>query len=122
MKLQHLLKNNTARTVSAHLLGMWAVSSYPLYTYAVAFTNPIRETTLQGLLTTVLNSLIYILFPIIVLMIVYTGFLFVSAQGNESKLSEAKRALVWTVIGGLVVLGSVALAEVVRSTVETLRV
>jgi hypothetical protein len=86
------------------------------------FANPLKATDLRGFLLMILNSAVYILFPIIVLMIVYTGFLFVSAQGNESKLTEAKRALVWTVIGGLVVLGSLALALAIEATVDNFTV
>jgi hypothetical protein len=89
-------------------------------TYAAdaEFTNPLGNVTLYEFLVKILNALIYILFPIIVLMIVYTGFLFVAAQGNEQKLREARRALMWTVIGALVVLGSKALALAIEATVK----
>jgi hypothetical protein len=93
---------------------------FPARTFAgapITFTNPLAQNDLRGFLLAILNSLIYIIFPIIVLMIVYTGFLFVAAQGNESKLSEARRALLWTVVGGLVVLGSVALALAIEATI-----
>lgn len=81
------------------------------------FENPLQFTDLQSFLLAVLNSAIYILFPILVLMIVYTGFLFVTAQGNAQKLEEAKRALLWTIIGSLIVLGSYAFAIALKATV-----
>ncbi len=96
-------------------------SILPLTTYAEPFVNPLGDIDLRTFLVKILNSLIYILFPIIVLMIVYTGFLFVSAQGNESKLTEARRSLLWTVVGALVVLGSVALALAIEATVESFK-
>jgi hypothetical protein len=53
-------------------------------------------------------------------MIVYVGFLFVAAQGNEEKIRSARSALVWTVIGGLILLGAKAIALVIEQTVSTL--
>jgi heme/copper-type cytochrome/quinol oxidase subunit 2 len=86
---------------------------------AEGFANPLGEDmTLTRLLYTILNALILILFPVIIMMIVYTGFLFVVAQGNAQKLQEARRALVWTVIGGAIVLGAVALAQAIQATIE----
>jgi len=58
------------------------------------FDNPLAYKTLYECLVAVLNIAIYVLFPFIVLMIVYTGFLLVAAQGNPEKLSRAKSALV----------------------------
>ena len=88
---------------------------------AGGFPNPLRVDSLEALLTAVLNIIIYMSFPIIVLMIVYTGFLFISAQGNPQKIEAARKALIWTVIGGLIVLGAKALAVGIEATVRALR-
>jgi hypothetical protein len=90
--------------------------------YAVdKFMNPLGNITLYDFLLLILNALIYILFPIIVMMIVYTGFLFVAAQGNPAKLEAARKALIWTVIGALIVLGSKALALAISATVKSIQ-
>jgi Type IV secretion system pilin len=122
------MKNSTPLAAAMEYLyknsvrGAYIVASgMPLLLHAEAFSSPLKATDLRSFLVMILNSLIYIVFPIIVLMIVYTGFLFVTAQGNESKLSEARRALLWTVVGGLVVLGSVALALAIEATVESFK-
>lgn len=49
--------------------------------------------------------------------LVYAGFLFVTAQGNEEKLKTAKRTFLWTVVGVLVLLGSVVIAEGIKNTI-----
>jgi len=54
---------------------------------------------------------------ILVLAIIYVGFKFVTAQGNEEKIREARGALVWTVIGGLILLGAEAISIVIQQTV-----
>jgi hypothetical protein len=65
-------------------------------------------------------------FPSLVLgtlIMLPTGLLvsfFVAAQGNEEKIRSARSALVWTVIGGLILLGAKAIALVIEQTVSTL--
>ena len=90
-----------------------------LYVFA-EFENPIRPGTLQQLLLSILDIAVYILFPIVVLMIVYTGYLFVSAQGNPTKIETARKALIWTVIGALIILGARALALGIQATVNSI--
>jgi len=88
---------------------------------ADGFINPLRGGgDLDGVLNTVVDVVIFILIPIIILMLVYTGFLFVQAQGNPAKLSEAKKAFVWTLVGAFVILAARALKEAVVATVESL--
>jgi uncharacterized membrane protein YhaH (DUF805 family) len=91
-------------------------------TTSAQFVNPLGEITLQEFLLAVLNAVIYIVTPVIILMIVYTGFLFIAAQGNPQKLSDARRALIWTIIGALIVLGSIALAMAIEATVAQITV
>jgi len=91
-----------------------------MFSDVAAFVNPLKFESIQDFLMAVLSSAIYILFPILVLMIVYTGFLFVTAQGNAQKLEEARRAMMWTLIGSLVVLSSYAFAIALKATVCSL--
>lgn len=77
-------------------------------------------TCLMNFLTSILKLVIQIGAVIVVLMLVYVGFLFVVAQGNESKLTTAKNALLWTVIGALVLLGAQAIASGIQATVQAL--
>lgn len=54
---------------------------------------------------------------VVVLYIIYSGYLFVVAQGNPSKLEEAKRAFLYSCIGAVVLLGAWAIAQVIENTV-----
>ena len=53
-----------------------------------------------------------------VMAVVYSGFLFVTAGGNPEKISKARGAFIWAVIGGLVLLGSWAIAAGIRETMD----
>ncbi|MCH7782904.1 hypothetical protein IID62_07525 [candidate division KSB1 bacterium] len=67
-----------------------------------------------------LNVIIIIGIPIVTLAIIYAGFLFISAQGNETKISTAKNIFFWVVIGSLLILGAKALAVAIEGTVKDL--
>ncbi|MEK7510913.1 MAG: pilin [Patescibacteria group bacterium] len=84
-------------------------------------TNPLNSIdSLPQLLAAVLAAIVRIGTIILTLALVYVGFLFVAAQGNEEKISNAKSALLWTVIGGLILLGASAIGAVIGSTVGKL--
>lgn len=80
--------------------------------------NPIAYSDISSFIRAVLKAVVLILFPMVVLMLVYTGFLFVKAQGKEKEISDARRAFFWTVIGGLIVLGAQALSMAIEATVK----
>ena len=80
--------------------------------------NPIAYSDISSFIRAVLRAVVLILFPMVVLMLVYTGFLFVEAQGKEKEISDARRAFFWTVIGGLIVLGAQALSMAIEATVK----
>lgn len=83
--------------------------------------NPIKYDTIKDFLTAMLDALIIIAFPFIVLAVVYAGFLFVSARGNEEKLKTAKRVFVWVIVGSLIILGAKVLSEAIKGTVDKIR-
>jgi hypothetical protein len=80
--------------------------------------NPIPNvTSVPSLIQTILNGLLTIGIPIVALAIIYCGFLFVFARGNSEKLTKAKDALLYTLIGAAVLLGAWAIATMIQSTV-----
>lgn len=107
-------------TVSALLL-------VPLITYAQGCTDPNKlynplgcnngNDTLDSLIVKILDTVLLIGVPILTVMIILTGFDFVMAQGNSDKLTKAKEKLLYTVIGGFVLLGAFVIAESVQGTV-----
>lgn len=92
----------------------------PPTTDSATLDNPLRAGSLPELLTIVLNALIQIGTIVLVLALVYVGFLFVAAQGAEEKIRDARRALLWTVIGGMLLLGATAISGVISATVQAL--
>ena len=69
------------------------------------------------LINAILDVLIQVGTPIAVLFIVYSGFLYVTARGDETKITDATRALKWTVVGTAVLLGAVVISNVIGGTI-----
>ena len=84
-------------------------------------TNPLNNIdSLPKFMEVILGAVVQIGTIILTLAIVYVGFLFVQAQGNEEKIKAARSSLMWTVIGGLVLLGASTIGKVIESTVGAL--
>jgi len=71
-------------------------------------------------LLAILDVVTRIGFIVVILMTVFVGYKFVAAQGNESKITEAKEMLLWTVIGALILLGAKAIALGIQATAQSL--
>jgi len=81
--------------------------------------NPLTMNTFQELIETFLRQFVIPLGTIVAtLAVVYSGFLFVTAQGSPDKISQAKSALFWALIGGVILLGSWAIAEMIQATID----
>ncbi len=59
-----------------------------------------------------------LMIPVIVFFIIYAGFKYVMAQGNASQVEEATRALTYAVIGGVLILGAVAISQIIQNVVR----
>ena len=80
--------------------------------------NPLKSNTIMELLNAILDIFIRIGTPLIVLAFIYVGFRFVEARGNATKIEDAKKALLYTVIGTAVLLGAKAISMLLQNTVN----
>ncbi|MEK7462708.1 MAG: hypothetical protein AAB618_04015 [Patescibacteria group bacterium] len=79
--------------------------------------NPLAFDSIQGFIVAILNIIIVIATPIVVIFIILAGFKYVTARGDVSKVQEATRALTYSVIGGVLIIGAVAIAEIIKNLV-----
>jgi hypothetical protein len=56
---------------------------------------------------------------VVVFFIIYSGYKFVTARGNQAEVTKAKDIFFATVIGGAILLGADVIATVVVNTVKT---
>jgi len=74
--------------------------------------------TVTEFIERILNIVIMIGIPIVVLALIWAGFLYVKAQGSPDKITEAHKTLLWTIVGAALLMGSWAIANAIKETVE----
>ncbi len=82
------------------------------------FANPLTFDNIPDLLLSILSALVVMAVPVIVFFLIYSGFMYVTAQGNPEKIKQASLALTYGIIGGVIILGSWAITAIVRNVVD----
>ncbi len=55
-----------------------------------------------------------------VILIIWSGFLFVTALGNDEKIKKAKKTFLWTLVGTAVFFGSFRIIASIAGTIAGL--
>lgn len=89
----------------------------------IKIDNPIKEaSTLNEFIDLIITNVIMPVGGVVaVVFIIYSGFLFATARGNEEKIKEAKRAFFYAVIGALILLGAMVISLAIQGTIEQIR-
>lgn len=113
-------KKNLKQGVSMFVLAFLFTCSFAFAGNDVAkIQNPIAGTdTIQSFLGRIVPEVIKLGIPIVALAIIYSGFLFVKAQGNSEEITKAKDTLLYSLIGAAILLGAWAIAGAVFDTVK----
>jgi len=98
------------------------VVSIPGVVMAKGLENPLRNgiDSISAFVEALIKVALYILYPLAVLAILYSGFLFVFARGNSTKLDNAKKNVLWTFIGVSLLVGAWALSQLLQGTIDPL--
>lgn len=81
--------------------------------HAFAVPNPINCDTFSCVVQAITAILVNIAIPLAAIFLIYAGFLFVSARGNEQQLKSAKDVFWYTIVGTAIVVGAYAIASAV---------
>lgn len=88
---------------------------------SVTLINPLKAgTSIESFLNSILDFVIRIGSIIVILMTVFVGYKFVVAQGKPDKIEEAKKMLLWTIVGALVLIGAKVISSGILATVQAL--
>lgn len=81
--------------------------------------NPIKYDTFSQFVEAVTRTAVNVLLPFVVISFIYTGFLFVKAQGKPEAIKSAQSSLWYSVIGALILFGAWGFAKMIGATVST---
>jgi hypothetical protein len=103
-------------------IGVLAFLPLALFAAIDQYENPLGcgLDTLPKFIKAILTIIVKVGIPVATIFIIWSGFLFLTAQGDEAKLTKAKHAFVWSCIGTAVLLGAWLLATAINATIQSL--
>lgn len=115
-----------ARSISALIFMLFLI---PLISHAdvggsalsIKLVNPLGSVNdIPSFISAVLDGCVVILTPVVVIMFLWTGFLYIKAQGKPESITKAHDSLLYTAIGAALALGAKGFAIVISSTLSHL--
>ncbi len=114
------------RIVSAHVIALAAMFLFAADTTFAqtkgGLENPLNSSfsSIPQFISGTLKVMVMVALPIITLFMVYSGFLFVFAQGRPEQLAKAKTNFLFVVIGSVLILGAWVFASLIGGTISEL--
>ncbi len=117
MKIKNIIQK-ISLSIASYLTPLITFAQQP--TISINIPNPAGSNNdLMAILRAILNNIVLPVGAVLVVMyIIYAGFTFVQAQGNPKEIEEAKRRLLWALIGSGILLGAAAISVAVQTTVN----
>ena len=89
----------------------------------IVIVNPFKANTIQELIKTIIDDILIPIGAVVaVVMIMYAGFLFVTARGDSGQITKAKDALLYAVIGAAILLGASIISKAIEITIGQLKI
>ncbi len=121
MPIRTFIRKSCGHLYTAFGIGLLVLLPAMAQAEQIRLENPLQVGSLEALIVAILNIFITLMIPVIVLFIILAGFKYVTAQGNAGKIEEATTTLMYAIIGGVLVLAAVAIAEIISNTVDAFR-
>ena len=115
-----LRKQMTIKKITAFILPLCFFSffAFPVFATKVQMDQITPGiTSIPQFLKSVLDICVKIGIPVSAFFLIWSGFLFLSAQGDPGKLTTARRAFTYAVIGTAVILCAWLLAMAIQNTI-----
>jgi len=104
---------------SKNILYILAALILPTVTYA-AVPNPTGFRDLGQVVGAVIDIVQVLLIMATTLYLIYAGLMFVTARGEPSKITKARDALLWGMVGAALVLGARVLVTAIQGGVDNI--
>lgn len=95
---------------------------YAATTASATLVNPLQANTIQELIFFVIDLAMNVGIVLAVIMIIYAGFNFIMARGNETKLKDARSFFYGVILGLAVLIASKVIVEIIKNTLISAQV
>jgi len=112
--------NQSKKTKTATIILFVALFLFPSSSWAAKFNieNPIGSNSFIDLINNIAKWIIEIAIPIAVVVIIYGGFIFLTAAGNPKKVDKGKKILTYAVIGLAIIFIGKGFISLIKSILE----
>ena len=76
--------------------------------------NPTSATTFDEMIDKILDFIFYIAMAIIPIMFIIAAFYIITAAGDARRMSTGKTIIIWTLVGGSIILLSKGIIEIIK--------
>lgn len=80
----------------------------------ICICNPLESPDFEVIIDNVIDFIFKIAIVLAPLMFIYSAFLFVTSAGNTLKIEQAKRIIIWTLVGLAIVLLSKGFLAIIK--------
>jgi len=101
------------------ILTIFSVLSFPsliLSQTSFPSTPSGQVVSIQNILIIILNIIWPIVVTLVIIFFVTAGFKFLTAQGDPNKVGEARRFLIWAIVGIIVIILAFSIITIVKTT------
>ena len=89
---------------------------------SVSIQNPLKAKSITAFFIDLIEVVLVFAMPLIVFFIILAGFKYVMARGNPTKITEANQALLYAIIGGVLILGAFVILQVIQGTIDAITI
>ena len=79
-----------------------------------SITNPLNATSFKALINDIAGWIFMIAIPLATLMFLIGGFMFLVSGGNEQKVTQAKKTMIWAAVGLAICLIGAGFTSIIR--------
>lgn len=120
-------RNAAKRRYASMVGGTAATVVFGLFAAVPAFATTLRDTSafmpvgssLPAFIGLVIRGILGVVGVLALLMFVYGGVLWMTAAGNQQRLTKAKNTLIWSAIGLVITLGAASIVGFILHTIGT---
>lgn len=84
----------------------------------IEIKNPLETEDFEEVVDNLIDFVFQVATPIVPLMIIIAGFLFVTASGNISQIEQSKKILIWTIVGFGILLLSKGILGLIKDLLQ----
>ena len=93
--------------------------------FTIKFENPFKGggTTVYDFLKAIFDNILLPIGGVVAaLMVMYSGWLYVTSGGNPGQISKAHNALLYAVVGAAILLGAWVIQGVIKATIDQFKI